>query len=160
MKETIRVYSRWRLLMQLCPKPRLQTFLATEELLKHLDNLKELLSQLGIFKVTGGTWSKLTKIWAVRQSITLVLTTISQIRKRNSGGPISPRICCHAQQAQQVQGKPEGKETAAMEDPLWKRAVKARALALIKHTLTGRRAAILALKLEKGDHKPRNVGSL
>lgn len=48
--------------MQLCPKPRLQTFLATEELLKHLDNLKELLSQLGIFKVTGGTWSKLTKI--------------------------------------------------------------------------------------------------
>ncbi|XP_060272597.1 large ribosomal subunit protein uL29-like [Ovis aries] len=54
-----------------------------EELLNHPDHLKRELSQLYIAKVTGDTWSKLSKICAVHEFTALILTVINQTQEEN-----------------------------------------------------------------------------
>ena len=54
-----------------------------EELLNHLDHLKVELSQQYIAKVTGDTWSELSKIWADHEFIALILTITNQTQEEN-----------------------------------------------------------------------------
>ncbi|KAB1253593.1 60S ribosomal protein L35 [Camelus dromedarius] len=53
------------------------------ELLEHLEDLKVVLSQLDVIKLTGGPASNLSKIRVVHKSIAPVLTVISQTHKEN-----------------------------------------------------------------------------
>ncbi|XP_040095329.1 60S ribosomal protein L35-like [Oryx dammah] len=54
-----------------------------EELLNHPDRLKRKLSQLSIAKVTGDTWSELSKICAVHEFTALIFTVINQTQEEN-----------------------------------------------------------------------------
>nr|XP_005893911.1 PREDICTED: 60S ribosomal protein L35-like [Bos mutus] len=54
-----------------------------EELLNHPDHLKREFSQLYIAKVTGDTWSELSKICTLHEYIALILTIINQTQEEN-----------------------------------------------------------------------------